>query len=221
MQSGAIPVRFYRYGAVYLRCSQGVFIFLACQGGTGQSPPRETGVHEELAMKRIIILFVVCCIFGTVFMAQRRKKAGEYPPLSKEQISVEALWRRITEEEDYEDYPFWPGHEGICDGQSPHGVYHQVYIHPVLMNALPIKDGKVPNGSIIVKENMNSRKKIDSYTIMVKVDGYNPEAGDWFWMKLDKKGNTIVEGKPGPCIACHEPLKSNDYIILYRLDRDL
>ena len=32
-----------------------------------------------------------------------------FTPLTKEEISGEHLWKRITEEKNFKKYPFWPG----------------------------------------------------------------------------------------------------------------
>ena len=52
--------------------------------------------------------------------------------LTVDNIDGRSLWTRITEEADYKSYSFWPGHEDIQPGQSPHGVYHKIYINKIL-----------------------------------------------------------------------------------------
>jgi hypothetical protein len=172
-------------------------------------------------MKRILISFLVICIcfmFLTSFR-KREKKIDSKPPLTKEEISGERLWIRITQDENYKKYPFWPGHEGIQQGQSPHGDLHRVHINPILYGALPISDKIAPDGSIIVKCNMNAEKEITAFTVMAKVKGYDPEENDWFWAKMSKDGKVQAEGKVKSCIECHKALKKNDYILLYQLNK--
>jgi len=67
-----------------------------------------------------------------------QKEVKEFPPLTKDEITGQRLWERITSETDFDGYPEWPGYEGLRPGQSPHGQYHEIYINPVLRNALPI-----------------------------------------------------------------------------------
>ena len=172
-------------------------------------------------MKKLLLLFLIICVcslFSTGQILKKRKKPV-LPPLTTEEISAESLWRRITVEEDYEKYPFWSDHKGLHPGQSPHGLYHKIYIHPYLSKALPVLEGQLPDGSIVVKVNMDTNENITAYTIMAKVKGYNPEANDWFWAKLDAEGNEQVSGKVSPCIECHSALDSNDYIIVHRINR--
>ena len=173
-------------------------------------------------MKRYIIFLLIVCLFSSVFLGLSKKKEFKLlPPLTREEISGRALFRRITEEEDYENYPFWPGHEGINPGQVPHGSFHKIYIHPYLRDALPIQNRIAPPGSIIVKCNLNDRKEIMDFTIMAKVKGYSPETSDWFWAKITKNGKIIAEGRVESCIECHSIKKNNDFIIIHDLDGEV
>ncbi|MBA7624796.1 hypothetical protein ES703_32209 [subsurface metagenome] len=141
-------------------------------------------------MKKSIIYSAVILFFSFLLFSFIHKQKL-FAPLTKEEISGERLWERITEEENFEKYPFWPGLEGIQRGQSPHGEYHRSYVHPYLYEKLPIEDGVVPEGGIIVKENLNQDMEVTYYTIMAKVKGYNPEAKDWFWAMISKEGKVL------------------------------
>ena len=55
---------------------------------------------------------------------------------------------------------------------------------------------------------------------MVKVDGYNPEANDWFWAEYKANGNVLFKGKPKLCIDCHVS-GDNDYLLLRPLDKSI
>jgi hypothetical protein len=70
----------------------------------------------------------------------------------------------------------------------------------------------LPDGAIIVKENYSADKKLGALTVMYKVKGYNPQAGDWFWVKYLPDGKVAVEGKVDACINCHASAKANDYV---------
>ena len=172
-------------------------------------------------MKKLVLIFLVVCICSFLSTGQilKRKKQRVLPPLTAQEINAESLWKRITVEEDYEKYPFWSDHKGLQPGQSPHGLYHKIYIHPYIESALPVQQGQLPDGSIVVKVNMDVNENITAYTIMAKVKGYNPDAHDWFWAKLDAQGNETASGKVAPCIECHSALASNDYIIVHRINK--
>ncbi len=147
------------------------------------------------------------------------KEEKEVSPLSASEISGKVLWTRIAEETDYTNYEFWPGHEGLKPGQAPHGAYHKVYINAALLDALPVENRTAPEGSIIVKGNYSPDQTLAAVTVMAKVEGYNPEHGDWFWAKYSPQGEVQAEGKPGGCISCHEGMKNNDYVIIQPLDK--
>ncbi len=167
-------------------------------------------------MKKIILIIIVV-ILGSC----SKDSENQVEPILLSSISGSSLWSRITSEADYKTYSYWPGHEGIQPGQAPHGVYHQIYINRVLSEALPVKSRTAGTGTIIVKENFTNEKILDSITVMAKVKGYNPEAGDWFWAKFSPEGDVQAEGAPGGCISCHEGMEDNDYIIIRMLDAEI
>jgi hypothetical protein len=150
-----------------------------------------------------------------------RKPRAPLAPLSKDEISGERLWRRISTEADFESYPEWPGYKGVQIGQSPHGRYHEIYINPVLRAALPIADRTAPDGSVIVKENFDADMKKVGFTVMAKAKGYDPATDDWFWASYGPDGSVAAEGKVEMCIKCHEGMKRNDYVIVRALDAPL
>lgn len=166
---------------------------------------------------KVIILFF---LLSVLISACVKKKTASLPALKKSEISGERLWKRVTQEDDYTTCPQWPNHEGMQPGQSPHGRYHRIFISPELRAALPIKEGEVPVGSIIVKENYSPDKKLAAFTLMAKVEGYDDKNNDWFWAKYDAKGNVQAEGKLKKCADCHVS-SANDYLIVHRLDASL
>lgn len=68
------------------------------------------------------------------------------------------------------------------------------------------------DGSIIVKENYTLDKKLAALTVMYKMNKYNPDDGDWFWLKSSSEGKIEASGKVDSCIACHGKRAQNDYI---------
>ncbi len=160
-------------------------------------------------------------LFFLLLLPACQKTEKILPPLTASEISGARLWQRITVEAPYDDYPEWPGFEGMQIGQSPHGRYHEIYINSVLRNALPIKSRIAPDGTIVVKENYDADKNNVGYTVMAKVKGYNPAVSDWFWAAYEPGGKIKLEGKPDYCISCHSGMKPNDYLIVRSLDRAL
>ena len=165
-------------------------------------------------------LIVISLILVTVSSCQKEEEPL-FSAITVNDISGELLWKRITEDFAYSGYSFWPGHEDVRAGQAPHGSLHRIYVNRTLLEGLPTQDRIAADGSIIVKDNLTATRELDSVTVMAKVEGYNPEAGDWFWAKYEPDGTVQVEGKPGGCIRCHEGVAENDYVIVRRLDAPL
>ena len=167
-----------------------------------------------------IIIRSVCVLWVALVAACGQGTVSDLPHLDKETISGDVLWERITKETDYRDYGYWPGHRGRHIGQAPHGNEHRIFVHPRLLEVLPIKDKTAPVGSIIVKENYDSQDRLAKITAMAKVKGYNPEHGDWFWAVFSPEGRPLKSGASAGCIRCHAGMRQNDYVIIHDLDRD-
>ncbi|MGA6927235.1 MAG: cytochrome P460 family protein, partial [Desulfosarcina sp.] len=94
-------------------------------------------------------------------------------------------------------------------GTSPHGAFLKLYVNESAYEAA--KDKKpMPDGAIIVKENYGKDKqKLMAVTPMYKMEGYNPDAGDWFWAKYVSKEPVEIaaSGKVQSCIDCHTTQK--------------
>jgi hypothetical protein len=166
---------------------------------------------------------IVATVLAGLALAACDRKAPEprLAPLAAWEVNGARVWQRITQESDFENWAYWPGHEGLRAGQSPHGKFHEVYINNTLRERLPIESDRAPHGTIIVKENFDAARNPEGLVAMVKVDGYNPQAGDWFWVAYDTTGAVLREGAIAGCISCHAGMKDNDYVILRRLDAPL
>ena len=75
---------------------------------------------------------------------------------------------------------------------------------------------KLPDGSIIVKENVGTSPEVTEavLTVMWKVAGFDPENNDWFWANMMSDGQIVAEGKVQGCTACHGGARSNDFIFV-------
>ena len=122
-----------------------------------------------------------------------------------------AVYKYITAEDPYKRWSLWPDKGKLYSGKHPHGALLTTYINDNARYAIKVGENMV-NGSFIIKENYTPEKKLTAVTVMYKIKGYNPEAGDWFWAKYDAKGKTLKEGKVKGCIECHSKMKKNDFI---------
>ncbi len=123
-----------------------------------------------------------------------------------------SLYTHITDEDDYRQWRLWPDKGELYVGQEPHGAFLTAYVSDRAHSAIVGRKGAIPAGSIIVKENYDVDKNLDSLTVMYKVAGYNPDDGDWFWVKYRPDGTIDFEGKLAGCIECHGQMRDNDFI---------
>jgi hypothetical protein len=122
------------------------------------------------------------------------------------------LWDYLTKVNYRESFSLWPGKGKLYTGTEPHGMLLTTYVNKTALGAIQGKKGTMPAGAIVVKENYMPDKKLAAITVMYKVAGFNPEAGDWFWVKYAPDGTIEKEGKVGGCIGCHGNKKGNDFL---------
>ena len=105
-----------------------------------------------------------------------------------------------------------PGEKKMQSSGDPHGSFMTCYVNDKALKSIKNKKG-MSDGSIIVSENYGPDKKLESLTVMYKIKGYNPEAGDWFWAKYGPdNGYVLASGKANECVNCHSSKKDNDYL---------
>jgi len=154
--------------------------------------------------KYLCAIFVLVCILG---FSGSLLRAGDVPPADAAKV-----WSFITQTNPYLGWGFWPGYTEIYPGKSPHGKFLKLYANSLALKAA--RAGKpMPDGAIIVKENYGEDKKtLMAITPMYKVNGYNPEAGDWFWVKYEPNGKALKEGKVKGCIDCHRAQEAKGWL---------
>ena len=131
--------------------------------------------------------------------------------------NAEYFWELITVKDDYTKWALFPGVEAYTIGKSPHGAYVTLFINPDVENALPVTNGQLPYGSILVKDNYDESKELVAVTVMAKLKGFNPDGGDWVWAKFTMKDGQKVCGMVDMCIDCHSARKENDYVMMKNL----
>ncbi len=111
----------------------------------------------------------------------------------------------------YRAWNLWPKKGRLYKGTEPHGALLTTFVNDTAYHSIKKKKG-MADGSIIVKENYTADKKFVALSVMYKINGYNPEGGDWFWVKYSPDGKVEASGKVKGCIDCHAKMKDNDYI---------
>jgi len=166
-------------------------------------------------MKKVMFAIVLFACFSLLFYGLVLAESKDSKPAKKSasiEASGSALWDHMTKSHYTKKWKMWPGKKALYKGTEPHGALLTTYVNDTALKGIKSKKGALPNGSIVAKENYSPDKKLMAITVMYKVKGYNPEAGDWFWVKYSADGKVEGEGKVDMCISCHSKNKGNDYL---------
>ena len=133
--------------------------------------------------------------------------------LDKEgKMNSQALWRYMTIENPYQNYPTWPGKEGFYESTMPPGNILKLYVNAIALETIVNKKGIFSDGALLIKENYTDDRKLFLITAMYKSKGFNPAGHDWYWVKYKPDGEARLEGKVDACIDCHVGVAGNDYV---------
>ena len=158
---------------------------------------------------RFWIFHAVC--FSFILLMLHKPVAGE--PLDGEgKMSGQILWKYMTIENPYQNYPTWPGKEGFYESTMPPGNILKLYVNEIALDTIVNKKGVFPEGSLLIKENYTDDRKLFLITVMYKSKGFNPAGHDWYWVKFKPDGEARLEGKVDACIDCHVGVANNDYV---------
>ncbi|MEX1000236.1 MAG: cytochrome P460 family protein [Thermodesulfobacteriota bacterium] len=157
--------------------------------------------------------------------AQNGEKEHEVKgELSKPEIMASNLWSEIQDAKYQENWKIWPGKGKMYKGTHPHGAFLSTYVNDTAYKAVQKKEKELPYGSIIIKENYMPNKKLGAITVMQRIEGFNPDAGDWFWVKFAPNGKPMtmdmngmamtLAGKVPGCIGCHQASTSGTKFIM-------
>ena len=165
----------------------------------------------------MVLLLLVLLVVSCGKKGEKSEMAVEEAPAAEAAVMPAAdageLWTYITETKSYQEWSYWPGYEGFQPGNSPHGKILQVFLSENgVKNIADEAKSSMDNGVIVVKENYMPDTTLAAITVMYKVEGFNPEVGDWFWAKYDVDGTVAASGTPAGCIGCHGGKASNDYL---------
>lgn len=129
--------------------------------------------------------------------------------------NAEDLWKHLQEADYTENWkPYGNAPEGFYEGTRPHGALLRTFGNETAVS----HTDELPPGSIIVKENYKPNKELAAITVMKKVEEYDPENQNWFWVKYNPDGSVAeakgkkLSGKVGSCIGCHGSAGGDDYV---------
>ena len=149
-----------------------------------------------------------------------KKKQEQAPPFGS-QADVQQgdrIWDAVSA--DYHNWDLFPGTSLQQLSQAPHGVTADIYISP----SFNVEEPAV--GDTVIKKNYDENEQVVATTVMHRLEGYNPDNFDWFWIKLDPAGEIAINpnnklpmagaiGKGGDkgCIPCHAGSKTGTYLL--------
>ena len=130
---------------------------------------------------------------------------------SEDEKTAEDIWQEIQDYANWGQAVDWTGVKASLDGT--HGDFIQIWLN---QEALPSFEDStsadLPYGSISVKEGYSSSdgSNINTITVMKKIEGFDPDHGDWFWASFDPNGDVNKAGSISSCYNCHA--SGTDYI---------
>ena len=152
-------------------------------------------------MKNLYLILAIFLFFG----------CAEDEEKSEDEKTAGNIWQEIQGYPGWNQAVDWAEIKESLDGT--HGNFVQIWLN---QQALPSFEDStslaLPNGAIIVKEgySSNNGSSINTVTVMKKIDGYDPDHGDWFWASYEPNGKINNAGSLSSCYNCHS--SGIDYI---------
>ena len=152
-------------------------------------------------MKKLFLLLTISLFYGC------ENDEGK----SEDEKTAEDIWQEIQGYSNWGQALDWSGVKASLDGT--HGNFVQIWLN---QEALPSFEdstsANLPYGSISVKEGYSSSDgtSINTITVMKKIEGFDPDHGDWFWASFDPNGDVNKAGSISSCYNCHA--SGTDYI---------
>jgi hypothetical protein len=163
-------------------------------------------LHMRAALLSVILSVMAS---GVCFAIHKAKPAETEVALPGSSAAALSLY--ITSTDPYKKWALWPGKGKFYKGSEPHGSLLTTYVNDVALSGIKKKRG-MKDGAIIVKENYTADRQFTALTVMYKIKGYNPGAGDWYWVKYGADGMVQNAGRVKGCINCHSAAENNDYL---------
>jgi hypothetical protein len=125
------------------------------------------------------------------------------------------LWKAISGANDYKNWPGFPGHAGVAAYMGHGATHRRAFVNDTAAGDL----AAMPDGSIIVKENLTSDDPADLAAVTVM----QRQGDDWFWAAFMPDGTPNVAGLTNDpavtgCVAaaCHGDMagSQNDRVFL-------
>lgn len=161
-------------------------------------------------------LFINIALIAFYFLGAghlvQAQNANEPLPCDYKKIGLDAakFYVYLTQDTPYQTWSIRPGKTKLTPGKEPHGEFVTTYVNPAALESIVSRSG-MAYGSLVVTENYTAGKKMTGLMVMLRIKGFDPQAGDWYWFHYDPQGAVLAEGRVGNCIKCHRTINKNDY----------
>jgi hypothetical protein len=185
---------------------------------------------QNYFIKLIIVLSVVVLV-ASCTTTGNKKSGGQMtsektmrPPFGNaEDIDyAKQLWAKM-EAKDLNSIP-----ANLYVGGPPHGPVREVLEAVIDGKRVIVKRNFGGEGVSVESVGQNRAAFLKAVTVMAKREaGYDPENGNWFWVKYKPNGNLhtnakgmklagrVAKGMDKGCIACHQSASGNDLVFLH------
>ncbi len=179
-------------------------------------------------VRRLSAALVAGSILALLGVGAFAQDAGDAPDVNASWATV--LWAGF-EAAPYTDWAFEADvPEGYYVGVEPHGMILRTFANDIAAADFGSGADAFSSGAMIVKENHmptgvdlsvlelqdpvpDFGGDLAAWTYMVKVPGYSPDTGDWFYAKLAADGSVMAAGSPEGCVGCHSQVEEdNDWV---------
>ena len=174
-----------------------------------------------------VVVFVASCTTTGNKKSDEQKITGEntmLPPFGNaEDVNYsKKLWAKM-EAKDLNSTP-----ANLYVGGPPHGPVREVLEAIIDGKRVIVKRNFGGEGVSVKSVSQNRAAFLKAITVMAKrEDGYDPENGDWFWVKYKPDGSLhtnakgmklagkVAKGTDKGCIFCHQSASGNDLVFIH------
>lgn len=133
---------------------------------------------------------------------------GAEPPAAVQGMSADEIQILIQR---YKDFPSL--NTDLKRSNTHGGIMVRTHLDPTAMEAYQNNAFPYANGVEVVKEgHANADGPVNALYIMKKIEGYDPENGDWFYARANGDGVVAEQGRMQMCISCHRVARDKDFI---------
>ena len=153
--------------------------------------------REKIRMRKFVLPLTVFA--GLVLTAatlqvhaQVPERASKSTKRAERSKSFEARFWQYLLSNNYKNWAPPAGQGGdFFEGSSAHGRLHKLYLNRTAAS----QPETLPDESVIVMENYQSNKMLESISVMLRSKGSNPSQQDWYWITFGPDGSVIGSKK--------------------------